>query len=181
MRFVKGLFLALLGVIALALVAGLFLPGQAHVERSVTMNAPPAAIYPIVNGFGRFNEWSPWAGLDPKTTYTYTGPSTGVGAVMTWHSDDPNVGSGRQEIIAVEPDRAVTMKLDFGGSSPSQATMTFVPEGTGSRVTWAFDADFTGHYFDRYIGVLFDRFIGPDYEKGLAQLKTLVEAAPAAP
>ncbi|HEX7373435.1 MAG TPA: SRPBCC family protein [Steroidobacteraceae bacterium] len=178
MRLVKGLLFGLAVLTSLLLAAGLILPKSAHVERSIRTSASPAAVYALVDGFQHFNEWSPWSGLDPKTKYSYSGPPSGVGAKMTWNSDDPNVGSGSQEIIAVEPDRMVRIRLEFGDQGPSQSTLTIMPDGTGSTVTWAFAADFTDRYFDRYLGLMFDRFIGPDYEKGLAKLKKVAEATP---
>jgi hypothetical protein len=165
--------------VGLCLAAGLFLPKSAHVERSITTSASPATVYGIVNGFKRFNEWSPWFEMDPQAKYTYAGPESGIGATMTWSSQQSNVGSGSQEIIAVEPDKAVTMKLEFGGQEPSTSTLTITPEGGGSRIVWAFDASFEDDYFGRYMGVMFDKFIGADYEKGLSKLKTIAEATPA--
>jgi len=179
MKLLKGLFYAVLALLAAVLVIGLFLPKSAHVERSITTAASPATVYGIVSGFKRFNEWSPWFDLDPQARYTYSGPESGVGAKMAWASDKPDVGSGSQEITAVEPGRSVTTKLDFGSQGISTSTLTITPEGRGSRVVWAFDADFTGNFPGRYFGLMFDRFIGKDYEKGLARLKALAEVAPA--
>lgn len=178
MRILKGLFYGLLALAALLLSAGLFLPKSAHVERSIRTTASPATVYALVNGFQHFNEWSPWSELDPNTKYGYSGPASGVGAKMTWSSDEANVGSGSQEILAVEPDRMVRIRLEFGDQGPSQSTLTIVPDGTGSTITWAFAADFSDRYFDRYIGLMFDKFIGPDYERGLARLKKVAEATP---
>jgi hypothetical protein len=61
------------------------------------------------------------------------------------------------------------------------AVWTIEPEGDGSRVTWAFDTDLGMNPMARYMGLAFERFIGPDYERGLAKLKQLAEAAAAAP
>ena len=74
MNVLRGLFFLLLGLVALFFVTGLFLPQTAHVERSMTTTASPATVYGLVDGFQRFNEWSPWASLDPATKYTYSGP-----------------------------------------------------------------------------------------------------------
>jgi len=181
----KGLLYVALALIALVVAVGLFLPTSAHVERSVSTAANPATVYGIVSGFKRFNEWSPWFDLDPKTRYSYAGPATGVGARMTWSSDQRAVGSGSQEIVAVEPDKKVRTRLNLGAQGTATSTLTIAPEGTGSRVTWAFDTSFEGNFPGRYVGLMFDRRIGRDYEKGLARLKSLAEAepvtAPAAP
>jgi len=176
MKILQGLFLFLLGLVALLFVAGLFLPQAAHVERSMTTTASPATVYGLVDGFKRFNEWSPWASLDPATKYTYSGPETGVGARMEWTSANPDVGNGSQEVIRVEPGRSVTNRLDFGMDNPTTSTISLTPDGTGTRVTWRLDTDFSGSLLGRYFGLVLDRMVGPDYEKGLAQLKAVAES-----
>src|SRR5512133_1255803 len=118
MKLLKGLFVAVVALIAIFVLVGFFLPKVATVERSATIAASPATIYGLADGFSRFNEWSPWASLDPATKYTYTGPERGVGARMEWASDNPDVGRGSQEVIAVEPDRSVTSALDLGMNTP---------------------------------------------------------------
>lgn len=178
MRLLKYLVYSVLALAALLLAVGVFLPTTAHVERTIRTTASPATVFTIVDGFQRFNEWSPWAGLDPKTEYRYSGPAAGVGARMEWHSDKPEVGSGSQEIIAVEPGRSVTMRLEFAGQSEAKSTMTIEPDAGGSLVRWSFDTSFAGSFLMRYFGLLFDSMIGADYEKGLAGLKAIAEATP---
>ncbi len=177
MKFLKRLFVIALALVALFLVVGLFLPTSAHVERAITTSASPQTVYGIVSGFRRFNEWSPWADLDPNTRYTFSGPDAGVGARMEWQSDDSSVGSGSQEVLAVEPGRSVTNKLDFGSQGQATAKITLAPEGGGTRIVWAFDSSFEGNYLGRYFGLMFEKYIGADYEKGLARLKVLAEAS----
>jgi uncharacterized protein YndB with AHSA1/START domain len=181
MKILKGLLVVVVALVALFLVIGLFLPKNAHVERSIATTASPDAVYGIVSGFRRFNEWSPWAGLDPQARYTFSGPATGVGARMEWSSDKPEVGSGSQEITAVEPGRSVTMRLDFAGQSSATSTMVIEPAAGGSLVRWSFDTSYESNFAMRYLGLLFDGMIGADYEKGLSRLKSLAEDASAAP
>lgn len=181
MKFVRGLLYALACLAVLLLAAGLFLPKSAHVERSVVTTATFETVYGIVNGFARFNEWSPWVDEDPATKYTFSGPPTGVGAKMSWTSDKPEVGAGSQEITAVDPGRSVTTRLDFGDQGQASSRIDLAGEAGGTRITWSFDTSFEDDYFGRYFGLLFDRLIGADYEEGLARLKALAEAAPAGP
>jgi uncharacterized protein YndB with AHSA1/START domain len=177
MKPLKGILYGLIGLVALVLAAGLFLPRHAHVERSIVTSASPATVFEIVNGFTRFNEWSPWAQLDPNTKYTYSGPETGVGSRMEWSSKRPEVGTGSQEVIAIDPDRRVTNAIDFGAQGKGTATIGLEPVAAGTRITWSLDTDFEHNYFGRYFGPLMDRFVGADYEKGLARLKELAEAS----
>lgn len=180
MKLLQRLFVGL-AILVVALVAlGLFLPTHSHVERSTTTAASADSVYAVVSNLRRFNEWSPWARLDPATRYTYGGPAAGVGARMAWTSERKEVGRGNQEIVAVEPGRSVTIRLDFGEESPSLMQLTLQPEGQGTRIAWSMDGDFRDNYLGRYFAPLLDRMVGPDLEDGLARLKRLVEAAPRA-
>ena len=51
--------------------------------RATVIAAPPATVFTLVNSYKRFNEWSPWAEMDPNAAYTHSGPETGVGAKLT--------------------------------------------------------------------------------------------------
>jgi hypothetical protein len=99
---------------------------------------------------------------------------------LSWVGDPSKMGSGSQEITAIDPGRSVTTRLDFGAQGQATATMTIEPEGSGSRITWAFDTSFEDNFLGRYFGLFFDRWIGADYERGLAKLKVVAEAAPPA-
>ena len=181
MKILKWLAIGLVGFVLLLGAVGLMLPDTARMERTTTIAAKPATVYAVLNGFKQFNKWSPWEGLDPNVKQTITGPLVGVGARQAWESADPNVGSGSQEIIATEPDKSIRLKLVFAGfDSDNTATYLLTPEGDGTKLVWRYDSHFKGHIVGRYFGLLLDSMLGPDYEKGLASLKTLVEALPKA-
>ncbi|MFM9864405.1 MAG: SRPBCC family protein [Micropepsaceae bacterium] len=168
----------LIGLVVLAalVVGGAYLtPQNAHVERSTIMAATPEEVFSVVNDLSRFNEWSPWAKLDPNAKYTMDGAPSGVGAKMSWTSADANVGNGSQEIIESEQFSLVKTKLDFGDQGTAFGTLTFAPAEGGTKVTWAFDSDLGMNPIARYMGLMFDSWIGKDYESGLANLKAIVE------
>jgi hypothetical protein len=165
----------LIAAIALIVVGGSFLlPAQAVVTRSIEIAAPPDKAFAIVGDLRRFNEFSPWADLDPNIKYTFEGPESGVGQKMNWTSDNADVGSGSQTITKSEPPNFVESALDFGMRGKSVATWDLVPSTTGTKATWAFKADLDG-IPAKWFGLMFDRWIGADYEKGLAKLKAAAE------
>jgi len=178
MKFLKRLLILLLGLAVIFVIVGFFLPKQVNVERSISIDAPPHVVYGLVDNFERFNEWSPWAKMDPDTKYTYSGPESGVGAKLSWESDNPNVGSGYQEIIEAIPDELVKNHLDFGENGKGNAAFLLKPEGEGTHVTWAFETDFGQNLIGRYFGLFMDKMLGPHYEEGLASLKKLAESMP---
>lgn len=178
MKIFKSILGALLGIAVILAVIGLILPRSVEVKRSAHINAPPATVFSLVNGFRHFNRYSPWAELDPKTKYVFSGTDEGTGAVMEWHSDDANVGNGRQEIIASIPNEKVAMTLEFDGMGGATSEFWLAPAEGGTDVTWRFELDFGYDLIGRYFGLLMDGMIGPDYEKGLAKLKAVAEEYP---
>lgn len=165
----------LIAAIAIIIVGGSFLlPAQAVVTRSIEIAAPPDKIFAIVGDMRHFNEFSPWADLDPDIKYTFEGPESGVGQIMKWSSENADVGSGSQMITKHEPPNYVESELDFGMRGKSIATWDLVPSTTGTKATWGFKAGLDG-IPAKWFGLMFERWIGPDYEKGLAKLKAAAE------
>jgi effector-binding domain-containing protein len=179
MKALKIVISVIVGLIVLMIAIGFALPDRAHIERSILVQAKPQVVYAVVNGFKQFRKWSPWEDLDPNAVQTLSGPIWGVGAQQAWSSEDPNVGSGSQEIIATEPDRSVTVRLVFSGFDSENTSIHHLsPEGEGTRVVWSYDSVFHGNLLGRYFGLMLDKMLGPDYEKGLNRLKALVESLP---
>lgn len=181
MKVLRALLVILVALAGLLAVVGLLLPDRLDVERSTRIAAGQDLVYELVAGFDRFNDWSPWAGLDPATRYTVSGPPQGVGARMEWHSDTPRVASGSQEIVAADPPRQVRIRLVFDGQGEAFSTLRLVRAGAGTKVSWRFTMELGMNPVTRWIGFLVaDRSVGADYERGLARLKELAEAEAAA-
>jgi uncharacterized protein YndB with AHSA1/START domain len=163
------------GAVAILVVVGFLLPSSAHVERDIVINAPPEAIFPMVVNLKENNEWSPWNEQDPDMKQTYTGTDGEVGSKVEWESEHPKVGSGTQEVTAVEPNKRVDTHLGFGDHGTADAYFTFEPGDGGTKVTWGFDSDLGNNPIGRYFGLVMDGMIGPMYEKGLEKIKELAE------
>ena len=175
MRLLKRLALAVLLLAALAVLVSFFLPQQVFVARAALIETSADRIFPFVNNLKKFNEWSPWAAIDPKTQFVFSGPEQGVGAKMQWTSQNPNVGSGRQEIVESVRDRSVKTELDFGDEGRAMASFKLEPKRDGTQVVWGFETDLGNNPLMRWMGLLFDRWIGAEYEKGLLRLKAVAE------
>jgi uncharacterized protein YndB with AHSA1/START domain len=174
MKLIRHL-LIILGVAAAVFAGGgLLLPGEIRVERSAVIPAPPSAVFPYLNAARKFNEWSPWAALDPQTQYAFTGPAEGVGSRMQWQS--AQTGSGSLEIVESVPDQKATYALDFGGMGTAEAVLTLAPEAGGTRVTWGFVSRLPYNPVARWMGNLVGRWMtGSYFEDGLSRLKNKVE------
>lgn len=162
--------------IALLILAGFLLPREITVERSVYITKPPESVFGYVNNLRNFNAWSPWYQLDPTTEYEYSGPEEGVGATMSWQSENPSVGTGSQTIVTSQPDSLVRMDLDFAAQGQATSEIRLQPQGSGTNVTWWFSTDLGGSPIARWFGLMVKRMIGQSYEQGLQKLKNLVES-----
>lgn len=180
----KRVLFALVGIVVLAVLVVLGIaatkPDHLHVERSIDIAAPPAAVFAIVNDFHRFPEWSPWQDLDPAMKVDFSGSPSGVGAVYHWAGND-KAGEGRMTIEESAPDSHIGIKLEFikPFSDVNRSDWKFEAAGDGTRTTWSFDGEIGFMIKVMDVFMRMDKAIGDEYAKGLGKLKTLAESAPA--
>lgn len=176
MRILKWL-LGIVVLLVLVFLAGAYLlPREVAVARSIEIDAPAADIFPHVNSMQATQAWSPWLDRDPNVELTYSGPEAGVGNRMAWTSENRQVGTGTQEVIASTPDSHVATALDFGPMGTATASFDLVEAGDSTTVTWGFSSDNGMNPMLRWMGLMMDGMVGGDYEAGLANLKALVES-----
>jgi uncharacterized protein YndB with AHSA1/START domain len=173
-KFLLSVAYGLLALLVIFMGGAYTLPGEAVVERQITIAAPPDKVFAIVSDLKRFPEFSPWTELDPGLQYKFEGPEIGIGQKMSWTSDNPQVGSGSQTVVDYNPNKRFATTLDFGDMGDAIAYFEFKPVDNDTRVTWGFKS-LLRNPLERWMGLLFDRWIGADYEKGLAKLKAIAE------
>ena len=170
---VAGLVVILAAVIAMQ-------PETFYYERSMKMNAPADVVFEQINDFHRWNDWSPWAKLDPNAKNSFEGSTSGEGAIFTW-AGNADVGEGKMTIVESKPAERVKIKLEFikPMAGVADSLFTFKPEGDATSVTWAMSGknDFWGKAFSLFMDC--EAMIGKEFEKGLASIKAIVEAKPA--
>lgn len=171
---IKAIVFVIMGLTVIFYGGAYMLPGDARVERAITIAAPPDKVYAIVADLRRWPEWSPWLETDPATSFSFEGPSEGSGQVMRWASNNPMVGSGTLRITEATPNVRVKTVSDYSGFGTSSAVMDIAPDAAGARVTWIFQTPLPG-VIDRWAGLGIDGSVGIEYEKALQNLKALSE------
>jgi hypothetical protein len=170
------LFVVILAVVFAVVVA--LRPAEFRIARTATMSAPAPVVFDQVNDFHHWDAWSPWAKIDPAMKQTYEGAPAGTGAIYTWIGNK-QVGEGRMTILESRPSDLVKIKLEF--MKPFKATnaaeFTFQPQGAQTAVTWSMSG--RNNFFLKAFGLFMnmDKMIGGDFEKGLASMKAVSEAA----
>ena len=151
-------------------------PDTFHVQRSISIQAPPERIFAVLNDFHQSTAWSPYEKKDSAMKRAFSGPESGKGAVYQFEGNK-EVGKGQLTIMDTTPSSKVVMALDmyepFEGHNVVEYTLD--AKGASTDVTWAI------HGQQPYIGKVMslvidcDKMIGKDFEVGLANLKALSE------
>jgi hypothetical protein len=173
----KKILIALIIIIAgFALIVAMQ-PSEFRVTRPATIAAATKDLFAQVNDFHNWEAWSPWAKLDPEAKITFEGAAAGTGAICTWSGND-KVGEGRMTLVESRPDELVRIQLEFVKPLASKGTseFTFKPQGDQTEVTWTMSGqnNFIGKAICLFMNM--DKTVGANLEKGLAQLKSVVEA-----
>lgn len=170
----KKILLLLIILIAVFGVVVAMQPDEFEVERTAVIDAPASAVFEHVNNLRKWNEWSPWAKLDPNAKNSYAGPESGVNAAMSW-SGNMDVGVGSMEITESQPGEYVKYKLDFlePMEGKSTAEMSLVPEGGKTKVTWSMNGKH--NFIQKAMCLVFNgqEMVGQQFEQGLSNLNTV--------
>lgn len=175
MKALKYIGLLLLTLLALFLILGIVSPKKTHVERTTSIQAPVQAVQDIVSHFSTQKDWNPWQEYDPNMQTTIEGTDGSVGSKYSW-SGNKDVGKGYQTIAKIEPGYVET---DLVFTEPWEAKavtgMKLADENGGTKATWSFDSESPFPWNALNLFMNMDKMLGPDFEKGLAKLKTHAE------
>jgi hypothetical protein len=148
-----------------------------EVRRSAVIPAPAEDIFPLVNSFHEWTNWSPWETVDPGMSRRYFGSESGVGAGYEW-SGNRKAGSGTMEIVESEPSSRIHVRLQF--TKPFKAlnptTFAFTPAPGGTEVSWMMTGENKGAAKLFALFMNMDKLVGSDFERGLKSLSEAVAA-----
>jgi len=175
----KKILIALAAIVVVFIVVVAMQPSDFRIARSATISAPAPAVFAEVNDLHKWEAWSPWAKLDPAAKSTFEGPSAGTGAIFRW-AGNKEVGEGSMTITESRPNELIRFNPEFVKpmAGTSTAEFTFKPEGNQTTVTWSMTgkSNFIARAMCLFMNM--DKMVGGQFEKGLAAMKSIVEAAP---
>ena len=162
--------------VVVVLIAASLRSATFRIARSLRVGAPPDRIFPLINDFHQWAQWSPFEKLDPAMQKTFGGSPTGRGSTYAW-SGNNRAGQGRMEITESMPYSRVAIDLEFERpwNARNLAIFTLEPTGDATTVTWAMEGRqvFMGKVMGLFMNL--DKMLGKDFEAGLANLRTLSE------
>jgi hypothetical protein len=175
MKILKKIGIGLLALIALLLIAAIFIPKDYTVSVSTTINKPKKEVFDYIKFIKNQAYYSVWVMEDPNVEMTYTGTDGTVGFISAWTSANGNVGVGEQEITKITEDRIdmdLRFKKPFEGNSKAA---TFLKElsPTQTEIT----TEFYGHesYPMNLMSIIGKSIIEKAETTNLKNLKTILE------
>lgn len=173
MRIIRIILIFILVIPGLYLVGCLFIPSTYKVQRSLYVNAPIDIVFEEIKTFKKWEKWSPQKEKDPKLKSLYSANGGRLNSYWIWKGQ--KAGQGKITIIGVKDPKQILYRhsiqkpylLELNGS------LSLEPRGTQTEIIWI--AEGTNPFYLRVFNLVMDKNIGPDFEKGLALLKTIVE------
>ena len=161
--------------IAIVLIYAATKPNTFRIARTAIIQAPPEAIFPLINDLRSHSAWNPFE-KDPNAKRNFSGAPVGKGSIYQWDGNR-DVGAGRIEITDAAPPSRIVMKLDMRRPFKAHNIVEFTLQA-GSEyagVTWAMHGP--QPYLAKLMGTFIncDTMMGGQFEQGLASLKVLAE------
>ena len=165
------IFVLILGVLIYAATR----PDAFHVERAISIMAPPEKIFALINDFRQWDGWTPY-NKDPAMKKTYSGSASGKGAAYAWEGNS-EVGKGEISITDATPSSRIAFDLHMIKPFEARNVVVFTLKASGdsTEVMWGMDG--RQNLIAKVMGLFFDmdRMVGKDFETGLARLKAIAE------
>lgn len=178
MKIFKKILIVLVVIIAIPLIAALFIEKEYAVERQIVINKSSEEVFNYIRYLKNQDNYSVWAQKDPFMKKSYKGTDGMVGFIAAWDSDEEEVGKGEQEIIAIDESNRIDTRLRFKEpfEAEDDAYMITVPADENSTtVKWGFKGAFPYPFNVMKLFMNMDEAIGKDLQGGLENLKEVLE------
>jgi hypothetical protein len=178
MKIFIGIILGLAGIIVLFLIIGFFVKKDYSVGKEVVINKSKAVVFDYLRLLRNQNKFSVWGSMDPNMKTEFRGTDGTEGFVSAWDSDVKNVGKGEQEILKIVDgerlDYEIRFLKPFKSTSWAYITTTTVDDNR-TRVHWEFNGKMKYPSNLMLVFMNMEKMVGSDLDKGLQNLKTILE------
>ena len=174
MKLFKKILIVIVIIIAIPLIAALFIQKEFTVTREITISKPKQDVFNYVRLLKNQDNYNKWVLEDPKVKKEYRGTDGQVGFVESWESD--KVGTGEQTIRKITEGERIDYDVHFIKPMEGQANTYLATEAvspTETKVKWVFNGSM--HYPMNVMRPFVDKMLGSDLETSLNNLKKQVE------
>jgi hypothetical protein len=146
------------------------------VEKSIKIKRSSKLVFDYLKMTRNHDNFSVWNMADPNMKKNYKGTDGTVGFIYSWDSTIKNVGAGEQEITAIEDGKRIDYEIRFSRPMQNTGRTKFQITSIGddnTYVDWIFDSP--SKFPMSLFSPIFKRMLGKDLEKGLINLKSILE------
>lgn len=146
------------------------------IEKSVEINKNSGLVFDYLKMTKNQDNFSVWNMADPTMKKNHHGTDGTVGFKYSWDSTIKNVGAGEQEITAIEEGKSIDYTIKFVRPMENTGKIRFLITSLGdskTSVDWIFDSP--SKFPMILFAPIFKKMLGKDLEKGLANLKEILE------
>jgi len=147
-----------------------------RIEKSVEIKKSLSEVFSYLKLTRNQENFSVWNMADPGKKTDSKGTDGTVGFVYSWDSTDKNVGAGEQEIKTIADGKSIEYEVRFFRPMKNVAKVFFYLSDKGNGVTnvsWVFESP--SKFPMLLFAPIFKKMLGKDLEKGLANLKGILE------
>ena len=151
-------------------------PIAMKIEKSVKVKSSPGVVYEYLKLTRNQDNFSVWNMADPNMKKSYEGTDGTVGFIYRWDSAVKNVGAGEQEITDMKDGKSIDYAIRFSRPMKNTGKTKFQITGSAdgyTSVDWIFDSP--SKFPMSLFSPIFKRMLGKDLEKGLQNLKVILE------
>ena len=178
MKILIGIVIVIAVLIGVFAIIPVFIDEDVAFSRSIEIDKPVDVVYGVVKDYSYYKQWNAWTMMDKNAVNELTGTVGEIGSKWSWKGD--TVGTGSLTIEELIPNKSIKAKLDFVApfTAVAQDLWDFeMVDSTTTIVKWSY-AGSSGSYFMRYMNLATESMVAPQLEKGLSNLKDLIENLP---
>jgi uncharacterized protein YxeA len=175
MKILKMILFVIIGLIAVVLIAALFIKKNYNVEREITINKTKSEVFDYLKHLKNQDNYSKWVRTDPNMKRDFRGTDGTVGFVYAWDGNK-QAGKGEQEIKNIVEGEKLDVEVRFEKPFKSTAYAPMVTEAISdsqTRVKWGLQG--TSTYPMNFMNLFMDKILGKDIETSLTTLKGILE------
>lgn len=147
-------------------------------SRTMVINASKEEIFNYVSQLKKQPHWVPWFKRDPDAVLKFKGTDGKEGAGFYWRGDK-KVGEGTQKIVKLKPTAIIETRLLFVRPIKLNS-LTYIGlkelEPKKSKIVWGVRGFLPFPLSIISIFYSVNKLLGDDLEKGLINLKTILES-----
>ena len=162
-------------LVALFLIAALFIKKEYNILQEITINKPKTEVFSYVKHLKNQDNYSKWVRMDPNMKKDFRGTDGTVGFIYAWDGNK-KAGKGEQEIKKIAEGERVDVEVRFEKPFEGIATAPIITEAISAnetKVKWAMNGK--SKYPLNFMNLFMDDMLGKDLETSLTTLKSILE------